>query len=127
MAARTKNPVTEVLEKALALIANPKHWTQDEYARTAPIRGASVGWKSPRAKCFCALGALRRAAGSECSPDFYVGRDLLNQAALAACDFNVISINDSYGRDMAHAKVVKAFKDAIKLSKRRTTGKTVTA
>lgn len=62
----------ELLTRARAIIENPQNWTKGEMARDAG--GRLVVSHSPDAVCFCAVGALRRAAYELCIdrfPSFY--------------------------------------------------------
>lgn len=51
----------DVLEHALQLITDPKHWIQGAFARD--VDGYTCGAKSQDACCYCAFGAIRVAAG----------------------------------------------------------------
>jgi hypothetical protein len=50
---------TPILVRARELIADPEHWTQDEYA--TDNTGRAVSPFDTDAYCFCTLGAIDRA------------------------------------------------------------------
>lgn len=52
----------EILEKARALITDPKHWTRGKFARDTC--GSSVSVDSSTATCFCTVGAVYRVSAS---------------------------------------------------------------
>ena len=66
--ASTKTPL-DLLVEAREIIAPPSAWTTHTYARDQ--RGAGCPPEGDRAVCWCAIGALYRAAGSpvEDAPD----------------------------------------------------------
>lgn len=51
-------PLLEVLTEARALLADPKAWTQGQFARGR--WGGGVDVLAPGAQCFCAVGATMR-------------------------------------------------------------------
>lgn len=52
--------ISEILFAAADLIAKPGAWTQGAFARTS--NGTQVGSTHPEAVCWCAAGAINRAA-----------------------------------------------------------------
>ena len=50
----------QIVQRSRALIATPRTWTQEEFARDS--FGEPVSWRSPQAVQFCIWGALNRAA-----------------------------------------------------------------
>lgn len=52
---------SEFLIKAKSLIADPKHWTQEHYARDN--EGNICYWDDSGAVCFCSVGALYETSG----------------------------------------------------------------
>ncbi|WP_316196635.1 hypothetical protein [Bradyrhizobium sp. SZCCHNS3053] len=54
--------ISELLTDARAIIEDKSHWTQEAHARRA--NGDAVFADDPGAVCFCADGAMRRAAGT---------------------------------------------------------------
>ena len=108
--------VTEVLVEARDLISAPERWTQGFYARNS--LGHITEWDSPSAVCWCAEGAVGKAAGAVTDPKqgtknrdiFARARDELKRAA--RCD-SVPKFNDTH----AHAEVLAAFGKAIAESK----------
>lgn len=104
---------TKILQEARALILDPEHWIRGTMARTKR-RGIAVPARDPRATCFCASGAIRRASGD--APYFRAEGVLLD----AMRGTGVMSFNDRPGRiSKIHAEVIAAFDAAIKLSKSR--------
>lgn len=97
--------VLEVLEKARALIADKKRWTQREFARNR--RSETVSPDDPEACRWCAAGAVMRVLGLAES-DLYDDSAALSthNAALAALELHariggynvsVADVNDSLG------------------------------
>ena len=103
---------SELLVKAKAVIADPKHWTQGWYAKDA--EGKSVGPRNPDAVCWCSLGALDKVAHEENA----------NGACLAATEYLVVvsdecgysSISD-FNDNLSHEAVMRKWDEAIKLAK----------
>jgi hypothetical protein len=117
--------VTKILQEARELILDPDHWIRGHSARTSR-RGAVVNLHSPRATCFCASGAIRRASGENTgankgaheSPERLLQRAIRD--GLGNKLSRVTSFNDRPGRIVKiHGEVIAAFDAAIKLSKSR--------
>lgn len=53
----------EILTEARNILGDPAHWTQGSYAKTGQDNSVdySVNPESDRARCYCSIGALRRA------------------------------------------------------------------
>lgn len=115
-------PRVEVLIAARALIADPKNWTQGAYARQTDQFGDYAEVLSPDAKCFCALGALARAAGIDDPlsvnevPEYRLLQKAVGRLTGNQCHF-VPSVNDGYARlpdDLTpHQGVLKLYDLAI--------------
>ena len=103
---------SELLIKAKAVIADPKHWTKGWYAHNA--EGQDVGPAEPDAVCWCSLGALKKVAHEENA----------NGACFAATEYLAV-VSDEYGYsgipdfndNSSHEAVMKAWDKAIKLAK----------
>ena len=78
----------EVLVQARALIADPRHWTQNAEARN--MSGAQVSPHNVTAEKFCMLGAIRKACGNNGA--------LFNETcefARSILDAQLMHVNDS--------------------------------
>ena len=103
---------SELLIKAQAVIADPRRWTQDVYAKDA--EGQVTKTLSPDAACWCSLGALEKVAHEE---NTYITR-------LTAAGYLAV-VSDKYGYsgitdlndNLSHETVMKAWDKAIKLAK----------
>lgn len=116
---------SQILRKARKLIADPEHWTQGSYAREAQ-NGASTTIASDRARCFCSIGALERAAFDTSGYRLlWNPRQVGSYRAARACLFDaladiapsfpvVVSFNDDL--DTTHADVLALFDRAIALA-----------
>ena len=101
----------EILKKARALIADPKHW----------IKGTFKLTKGHEQSCYCALGAVREIGSPALSDnDDYVtynkAQRLLRDGAArvikkASSDVVIVKFNDASNR--THDQVLKAFDIAI--------------
>lgn len=103
---------SELLTKAKALIADPKHWTQGWYAKDA--KGHSTVPSTPNAVCWCSVGAIDKVAREEntYSPKLEAAKYLTKVSA--ECGYSGIpDFNDS----SSHETVMKAWDKAIKLAK----------
>jgi hypothetical protein len=118
--------VAETLIAARALIADPVHWTQEVHARDK--HGMPVLPTDPDATCFCADGALTKAAGVIIDDDGHWGNDEHYYAAnKLLCDVTYdLTQQRSYARvndgdaeiedHEAHAAVLMIFDRAINLA-----------
>jgi hypothetical protein len=96
-----------LLISAKGIIADPKHWTQFEFARTE--YGEGTHSTSDNATCWCSLGALTKASEQANLPSIaprVLATKLLTRNAKAG---NVPSTND-YG---THQEVMQMFDGAI--------------
>ncbi len=101
------NDVAETLDKARALIE--KGWTQGASARGKSKR--QVELNSPSAVCFCASGAINRAA-----PRFGGVYAAASEALKRAIGQRfIVAWNDAEGR--TQAEVIQAFKEAAALAR----------
>jgi hypothetical protein len=97
----------EVLQKAREILTPPGAWTQGQFARNADGVGCSE--YRDEAVCFCAVGALHRAAWRvNSAPEWYY--DAL-RALIAVVGHSIGSWNDAEGR--TQAEVLAAFDKAI--------------
>lgn len=105
-----------VLKEARTIISQKGAWTRGEYARDKD--GFAVDVNSPAATCFCALGALNRAAYNQnTGVNLFIAKSQLARCIDADYDegFGVVSTiihyNDAFSR--TQDEVVKAFDCAI--------------
>ena len=102
---------SELLTKAKALIADPKHWTQGWYARNA--EGQVVGPNAPHAVCWCSIGAIDKAAYEETTYSTNLAATRYLAEVSEECGYNIFEFNDN----SSHETVMKAWDKAIKLAK----------
>ncbi len=106
---------SELLTKAKAVIADPKHWAQGQYAKDA--KGYSTGPAEPYAVCWCSLGALEKVAYEEEDLPTYSDTRLAAMRYLAEvsaeCGYSITDFNDN----SSHEAVMRAWDKAIKLAK----------
>ena len=102
---------SELLIKAKAVIADPKHWAQGWYAKDA--EGQPVGPRKSYAVCWCSVGALEKVAHEENTHDTHstTARYLFDVSA--ECGYDIIDLNDN----SSHEAVMRAWDKAIKLAK----------
>lgn len=96
----------ETLRAARELIAKPGGWTQEFFARNAS--GERTNKFGPDAVCFCAYGAIDRAAGHSFSE---ADRRFMEALFDATGRDDVADWNDAPGR--TQAEVVALFDKAI--------------
>lgn len=118
--------ISEILIGARALIADPAHWTQEVHARDK--NGMPVVPTDPDATCFCADGALVKAAGVTIDDEGYWGNDEAYYAAnKLLCDVtfhmtgqrSYARVNDGFAEiedHEAHAAVLRIMDGGIKLA-----------
>ena len=102
---------SELLTKAKAVIADPKHWTQGWYAKDA--EGKSVGPRKPDAVCWCSLGALEKVAYEEGTYSIRLTTARYLDMVADECYNGIPGLNDN----SSHEAVMKAWDEAIKLAK----------
>ena len=103
---------SELLIKAKAVIADPKHWTQGWYAKDA--KGYSTGPAEPNAVCWCSVGALRAVAHEENTYSTRSAAAGYLARVSAECGYNDIP---DFNDNSSHETVMKAWDKAIKLAK----------
>lgn len=87
-------PIKQALDGLLAarkLIGKEKRWTSKASARSRS--GAVVSVNSPRARMWCAFGALRREVGSG-TIAFQVADDYLSQESMRLYGMTYVDVND---------------------------------
>lgn len=93
----------QILIAARALINNPKHWTQGEFARDKT--GQSVYPDDENATCWCSLGAIDKVEPDYMSKDAHNARSFLRtEMKLSIPEFNDFK---------SHAEVLDAWDRAI--------------
>ena len=103
---------SELLIKAQAVIADPRRWTQDVYAKDA--KGQATKTLSPDAACWCSLGALEKVAHEENTYNTRFAATRYLARVSAECGYSdVPDFNDN----SSHEAVMKAWDKAIKLAK----------
>ena len=103
---------SELLVKAKAVIADPKHWTQGQYAKD--VKGYSTGPSTPDAVCWCSLGALDKVAHEENTYSTHL--TTAGYLAVVADECGYSGIPD-FNDNSSHETVMKAWDKAIKLAK----------
>ena len=104
------------LTAARALIADPKHWTKNTYAKD--VEGRSVPATDPEAFCFCSVGALYKVNDVEHMCQGLPGRSFLFKAAFEVSTKyfrdtqGPITLNDK----VEHAIVMEMYDRAITLA-----------
>ena len=103
---------SELLIKAKAVIADPKHWTKGWYAHNA--EGQDVGPAEPDAVCWCSLGALHAVAHEENTYNTRLTAAGYLDKVSAECGY---TSTHSFNDNSSHETVMKAWDEAIKLAK----------
>ena len=102
---------SELLIKAKAVIADPKHWTQDWYARDA--EGQDMDACNPDAVCWSSVGAFEKVAYEEDTySTLFAAMGYLAKVADECGYSRIIDFNDN----SSHEAVMKAWDKAIKLA-----------
>lgn len=99
----------EILKAARAKIAEPEHWTQEEYARVHDDEYGIMRWaaaNNPSATCWCATGAISAIQGNPGDPEWDVG---LSEAFGGMSSGDVEQFNDNH----THAEVLALLDKAI--------------
>lgn len=103
-----------ILETAKALIEDPKHWIQEDYA--ADENGDYVTETDPKAFAWCALGAFTKASGGFAYNELAkLERACLSRAANRISGYGVTCVNDTLG----HEKVMEMYDVAIQIRDER--------
>ena len=95
-----------ILKEARALISDEKNWTQDSFARNSA--GEKVEPANERAVCFCAIGALAKAACLAPELDLPAENFIQDEAYMLGW-INVPEFNDNH----THSEVLALFDRAI--------------
>jgi hypothetical protein len=111
-----KKTVLQVLREARELLSDEKRWTRGSFAKNA--LGIDVEPTSDSAACFCAHGALLRAAGGDdtCSGLVFAELALRDAARVIFGNSSIVEVNDH--RPDGHAGVLSLFDSAIKAETR---------
>ena len=103
---------SELLAKAKAVIADPKHWTKGWYAQDA--KGRSTRPAKSNAVCWCSAGAIIKVAHEESTYSTRFAATKYLAEVSVECGYNGIpDLNDN----SSHEAVMKAWDRAIKLAK----------
>ena len=103
---------SELLIKAKAVIADPKHWTQGSYAKDA--EGQASAPCAPDTVCWCSIGALNKVTHEEHTYDARFAATKYLAVVSDECGYiGIPDFNDS----SSHEAVMKAWDKAIKLAK----------
>lgn len=118
MSSGAAKSTAQILREARALISDPERWTQRAFAR--PAQGKrETSPLSDDAKCWCAMGAIERAADG--SPLMSADRamcvldDVVWELHPRAAS-RIAYLNDGGSRAMCHPRVLAAFDRAIELA-----------
>ena len=103
---------SELLIKAQAVIADPRRWTQDVYAKDA--EGQVTKTLSPDAVCWCSLGALEKVAHEENANGACFAATEYLAVVSEECGYSGIS---DFNDNSSHEVVMKVWDEAIKLAK----------
>lgn len=95
----------DILRSARDLISDEKRWTQSAEARDD--RGSEIRALSPKATCFCAIGAIAKASEYVHFSNEINARDLLRKQLGGG--HTIVSFNDTH----THAEVLAVFDRAI--------------
>lgn len=99
----------EILKKARELLSDPARWTQNAYARD--VTGRGVPPTSSSATCWCLIGALAAAEGSQCGVSFIAVSEKSKAAVDAFNETHLPIWNDA--PDRTHNEVLQRFDEAI--------------
>lgn len=97
----------QILKDARALIADEKNWTKDAFARNSS--GEKVDPTNEGAVCFCAIGALAKAAGVNPEGELPAENLLVSEMLEWDARDSIPDFNDSH----PHADVLTLFDRAI--------------
>ena len=103
---------SELLIKAQAVIADPRRWTQDVYAKDA--EGQVTKTLSPDAACWCSLGALDKVAHEENTYSTHLTAAGYLDVVADECGYSGIP---DFNDNSSHEAVMRAWDKAIKLAK----------
>lgn len=97
----------QILKDARALIADEKNWTQDSFARDSG--GLPIDPTNDDAVCFCAIGALARAVGSNPDGELPAENFLVSEMLEWDARDSIPDFNDNH----THADILSLFDRAI--------------
>lgn len=100
----------QILKDARQLLADPKHWSKGAYARTQ-YGLLSIAVSSPKAACFCLIGAIKRVGGTEQSDEVYCLASIIAPTVVLPNAVDVIDFNDA--TSTTHADVLALLDKAI--------------
>jgi hypothetical protein len=102
-------PQQQIIARALEIVSDETKWTRGSMARLADSK--PCGCRNPRAVCFCAVGALNRAAGEVLAVNAFHHAVEAERHVLAANRElrDLPTINDLDGRET----VIEMFKAAL--------------
>lgn len=107
----------QILKEARELLSEPKRWTTQAAARDAT--GNEVSVDSPRAACFCSIGAIERMCLADGEEAYCRAERALRDAAKELFGSqSIVNANDR--RPEGHAGVLKMFDRAIEAEEART-------
>ncbi|WP_316196633.1 hypothetical protein [Bradyrhizobium sp. SZCCHNS3053] len=110
---------SEILTVARALIADPDHWTKWSHARDNT--GQGVPPLDPRAVCFCADGALMRAAGTVSGQAYMdASLEMVHACRDLTGSGDYVTVNDGsarYAGLLPHQAILASFDRAIERAK----------
>jgi hypothetical protein len=109
----TKLPQQKIIARALEIISDETKWTRGSIARLANSK--PCGCRNPRAVCFCAVGALNRAAGEVLAVNAFHHAIEAERDVLAANHElrDLPTMNDLEGRET----IIEMFKAALAISR----------
>jgi len=104
-----KPPQQQIIARALEIVSDETKWTRGSMARLADSK--PCGCLNPRAVCFCAVGALNRAAGEVLAVNGFHHAVEAERHVLAANQElrDLPTINDLDGRET----IIEMFKAAL--------------
>lgn len=110
--------VVTTLQEARELILKAEHWTTEAFARDTD--GGVIREDSPQACQWCAVGAVRKAAGFNrdefTQPKYFrEARQILDEGARSVGGYGATSVNDECG----HSVTLDMFDAAIAIAKGR--------
>jgi hypothetical protein len=114
--------IEKILQGARGLVAFPKGWTKNQWARdSAGLRCSPL---NQRATCFCVLGAIQRIASRQSDGSLRMTTDRIfdmENTVLVFSTVNSIDSVESWQDDPArtHSEVLVAFDKAIAFMRQR--------
>jgi hypothetical protein len=109
-------PVSEILIKAKAEIANPARWTREAYARDED--GQAVDIFDPNATCFCAVGAIRRQTPTPRVINMPIEYAVMAVNEVARAKARTIYHHNDHP-ETSHEDIIQVFDEAIRVERLR--------